>query len=66
MSSLAHVAHPQNLVCVWDHGTLRAERVTGFGDAIRKVWITEGVRGLWKGAGTSLYVQVYVFESASF
>ncbi|KAF8521479.1 mitochondrial carrier [Gautieria morchelliformis] len=58
MSSLARASHPQELVCVWDHGTLRAERVTGFGDAVRKVWRAEGVRGLWKGAGTTLVLGV--------
>jgi hypothetical protein len=61
MSSLARAAHPQDLVCVWDHGTLRAERVTGFADAFRKVWRAEGVKGLWKGAGTTLCVQVDCF-----
>ena len=56
MSSLARAAQPEELVCVWDHGTLRTERVTGFADAVRKVWKAEGVRGLWKGAGTTLCV----------
>ncbi|KAF8483131.1 mitochondrial carrier domain-containing protein [Gautieria morchelliformis] len=45
MSSLAYAPHPEELVCVWDHGTLRAERA-------------EGVRGLWKGAGTTLVLGV--------
>ena len=54
MSSLARSVHPEELVCLWDHGKLRAERVTGFADAVQKVWHVEGVRGLWKGVGTSL------------
>lgn len=54
MSSMARAAHPEELVCVWDHGTLRTERVTGFTDAFRKVWHVEGIRGLWKGVGTTL------------
>ncbi|KAF8523062.1 mitochondrial carrier domain-containing protein [Hysterangium stoloniferum] len=58
MSSLARAAHPQELVCLWDHGTLRAERVDGFSDAFRKVWHAEGVRGLWKGVGTTLLIGV--------
>lgn len=58
MSSLARAAQPEELVCVWDHGTLRTERVTGFGDAVQKVWKAEGVRGLWKGAGTTLCVLI--------
>lgn len=58
MSSLARAIHPEELVCLWDHGKLRAERVTGFADAVRKVWHFEGVRGLWKGAGTTLLLGV--------
>ncbi|KIJ40185.1 hypothetical protein M422DRAFT_60619 [Sphaerobolus stellatus SS14] len=58
MSSLARAARPEELVCLWDHGQLRAERVSGFGDAVRKVWQVEGMRGLWKGAGTSLLIGV--------
>ena len=34
----------------------RTERVNGFFDAIRHVWRAEGIPGLWKGAGTTLYV----------
>ncbi len=37
------------------HGAMRTERVTGFWDAVRHVWRAEGLRGLWKGAGTTLY-----------
>lgn len=44
------------LVCVWHHGIFRTERVGGFLDAVRHVWRAEGIRGLWKGAGTSLSV----------
>ncbi|KAF8585551.1 mitochondrial carrier [Ramaria rubella] len=58
MSSLARAIHPEELVCVWDHGTLRTERVSGFADAVQKVWRAEGIRGLWKGAGTTLFIGV--------
>lgn len=60
MSSLArNMAREQLLcVCVWDQGVARSERVTGFADAIRRVWHAEGVRGLWKGAGTGLVIGV--------
>jgi solute carrier family 25 protein 39/40 len=44
------------VVCVWHDGILRTERVNGFLDAVRHVWRAEGMRGLWKGAGTSLSV----------
>jgi len=37
---------------------MRTERVTGFWDAIRHVWRAEGLRGLWKGAGTTLVIAV--------
>ena len=53
MSSLAR-SIPQEIVCVWDHGVLRTERVNGFYDAVRHVWRVEGLKGLWKGAGTTL------------
>lgn len=42
------------IVCVWDRGVWRQERVNGFCDAVKHVVRAEGVRGLWKGAGTSL------------
>jgi len=32
--------------------------VNGFWDAVRHVWKAEGVRGLWKGAGTTLLIGV--------
>lgn len=41
-------------VCVWDAGVFRSERVNGFTGAIQHVWRAEGIRGLWKGVGTSL------------
>ena len=44
------------VVCVWDHGVLRQERVNGFYDAIKHVVRVEGLRGLWKGAGTTMFV----------
>ncbi|TDL28737.1 mitochondrial carrier [Rickenella mellea] len=57
MSSLAQ-SLPQDVVCIWDRGLLRTERVNGFFDAFRLVWRAEGVRGLWKGAGTTLLIGV--------
>ncbi len=54
MSTFAHTI-PQELVCILDHrGVLRTERVNGFYDAVRHVWRVEGLRGLWKGVGTTL------------
>lgn len=53
MSTFAHPI-PRELVCVWERGIFRAERVNGFYDAVRHVWRAEGIRGLWKGAGTTL------------
>lgn len=60
MSSFArHMAQEQLVcVCVWDHGIMRTERVTGFTDAIRHVVRAEGLRGLWKGAGMTLMIGV--------
>ncbi|KAF9015190.1 mitochondrial carrier domain-containing protein [Cyathus striatus] len=57
MSSYARPI-PGEVVCVWDHGIFRTERVNGFFDAVRHVWRAEGMRGLWKGAGTSLVIGV--------
>ena len=54
MSSLAHPFPAEEVICVYDHGVLRKERVSGFLDAVRHVVKAEGIRGLWKGAGTSL------------
>lgn len=53
MSTFARTI-PDELVCVWDRGVFRTERVNGFYDAVRHVWRAEGIRGLWKGAGTTL------------
>ncbi|KZW02013.1 mitochondrial carrier [Exidia glandulosa HHB12029] len=58
MSTYARPLLENELVCVWDHGHMRAERVNGFGDALLKVWRIEGVRGLWKGVGTSFVISV--------
>ncbi|KZT30443.1 mitochondrial carrier [Neolentinus lepideus HHB14362 ss-1] len=62
MSSLARPitveASAGELVCIWDHGMLRTERVNGFMDAVRHVWRAEGIAGLWKGAGTTLIIGV--------
>jgi solute carrier family 25 protein 39/40 len=47
---------PQHLVnaYVLDHSIIKAERGSGFADAIKHVVRAEGVRGLWKGVGTSM------------
>ncbi|TFY83582.1 hypothetical protein EWM64_g432 [Hericium alpestre] len=58
MSSLAAQAVQEEVVCIWDHGQLRKERVNGFSDAVLHVVRAEGLRGLWKGAGTSLVIGV--------
>jgi len=58
MSSYARPLATEELVCVWENGILRAERVNGFSDAVRHVWRAEGMRGLWKGAGTTLLIGV--------
>ncbi|KAL0951104.1 hypothetical protein HGRIS_007841 [Hohenbuehelia grisea] len=60
MSSLARplTTAGEELVCVWDHGVFRTERVNGFLDAVRHVWRAEGLKGLWKGAGTTLVIGV--------
>ncbi|KAJ7487668.1 mitochondrial carrier domain-containing protein [Mycena galericulata] len=58
MSSLARPLAAEQLVCVWDHGLLKTEPVKGFSDAVRHVWRAEGIRGLWKGAGTTLVIGV--------
>ncbi|KAI9063006.1 mitochondrial carrier [Trametes sanguinea] len=57
MSSLARSIEGE-VVCIWDHGVFRTERVNGFFDAIRHVWRAEGIAGLWKGAGTTLLIGV--------
>lgn len=54
MSSYTRTLAAEEVVCVFDHGVYRTERVNGFLDAVRHVWRVEGVRGLWKGAGTTL------------
>ncbi|KAG8905645.1 hypothetical protein FRB99_008486 [Tulasnella sp. 403] len=55
-----HSAAPRpQVVCLWDsEGIPRSERVTGFWDATLKVTRAEGVRGLWKGVGTTLVMAV--------
>jgi len=58
MSSLARSSLEGDVVCIWDHGMFRTERVNGFFDAFRHVWRAEGMSGLWKGAGTSLLIGV--------
>jgi solute carrier family 25, member 39/40 len=53
MSTFAHTI-PQEVVCILDRGVFRTERVNGFHDAVCHVWRAEGLRGLWKGVGTTL------------
>ena len=53
MSSIARPIS-SDVVCVWEAGVFRTERVNGFVDAVNHVWRAEGLRGLWKGVGTSL------------
>ncbi|KAJ3568072.1 hypothetical protein NP233_g5958 [Leucocoprinus birnbaumii] len=57
MSSLARPLSGE-IVCIWQNGVFKTERVNGFYDAVRHVWRAEGLRGLWKGAGTSLVIGV--------
>jgi len=45
-------------VCLWEGGKVKAERCNGFWDAVLKVWRTEGIRGLWKGMGTTFAMTV--------
>lgn len=46
---------PEDLcVCFYEGGAMKAQRVTGFWDAAIQVARHEGIRGLWKGVGTSL------------
>ncbi|PPQ88644.1 hypothetical protein CVT25_010220 [Psilocybe cyanescens] len=49
---------PTEVVCVWEGGLFKTERVNGFFDAFKHVARAEGVRGLWKGAGTTLVIGV--------
>ncbi|KAL0580389.1 Carrier protein, mitochondrial [Marasmius crinis-equi] len=58
MSSYARPLIQEEVVCVWENGVFKTERVNGFFDAIRHVVRAEGVRGLWKGAGTTLVIGV--------
>ncbi|KAK0208304.1 mitochondrial carrier domain-containing protein [Desarmillaria ectypa] len=58
LSSLARPIAEEELVCVWENGVFRAERVNGFYDAVKHVWKAEGLRGLWKGSGTTLVIGV--------
>jgi solute carrier family 25, member 39/40 len=58
MSSFARPMATE-VVCVWEGGVFKTERVNGFYDAIRHVWRAEGARGLWKGVGTSLLVTIF-------
>jgi len=54
MSSYARPLAAEEVVCIFDHGIYRTERVNGFLDAVRHVWRAEGMKGLWKGVGTTL------------
>jgi solute carrier family 25 protein 39/40 len=53
MSSMARPLAGE-VVCIWEGGTMRTERVNGFVDAVKHVWRAEGIKGLWKGTGTTL------------
>ncbi|KAK2461869.1 hypothetical protein APHAL10511_006332 [Amanita phalloides] len=57
---MSSVARPftSDVVCVWEGGVFRTERVNGFVDAVNHVMRAEGIRGLWKGVGTSLLIGV--------
>ncbi|TFK30499.1 mitochondrial carrier [Coprinopsis marcescibilis] len=57
MSSLARPI-AGDVVCLWDHGVLKTQRVNGFYDAVRHLWKVEGLAGLWKGTGTTLIIGV--------
>jgi len=46
------------VVCIWDSYGMRTQRVTGFSDAIMKVWAAEGAQGLCKGVGTTLVIAI--------
>lgn len=61
--NMSYITRPLagEFVCVWHDGIFRSEPVNGFLDAVRHVWRAEGMRGLWKGAGTSLYVSSLSF-----
>ncbi|KAF8626521.1 hypothetical protein AX15_004826 [Amanita polypyramis BW_CC] len=58
--SMSSIARPltSDVVCVWEGDVVRTERVNGFVDAVRHVSRAEGIRGLWKGVGTSLLIGV--------
>jgi len=46
---------PEDLcLCFYEGNMMRTQRVTGFWDALIQVARFEGVRGLWKGVGTTL------------
>ncbi|KAG8834161.1 hypothetical protein FRC17_009421 [Serendipita sp. 399] len=45
-------------VCFYEGGGIRAQRVTGFWDALLQVARFEGIRGLWKGVGTTIMIAV--------
>lgn len=50
---------PEELcVCFYEGGAVKAQRVTGFTDAVIQVARHEGIRGLWKGVGTTLLIAV--------
>ncbi|KAF8640567.1 hypothetical protein AX17_000229 [Amanita inopinata Kibby_2008] len=57
MSSLTRPL-ASDVVCVWEGGVFKTERVNGFVEAVHHVWRAEGIRGLWKGVGTSFLIGV--------
>ncbi|KAM6498167.1 Mitochondrial carrier domain containing protein [Amanita muscaria] len=58
--NMSSIARPltSDVVCVWEGGVFKTERVNGFVDAVRHVQRAEGIPGLWKGVGTSLLIGV--------
>lgn len=54
LSAARHPLPQEFCVCFNEGGTIRAQRVTGFWDALIQVARVEGFRGLWKGVGTTL------------
>ncbi|KAH8120424.1 mitochondrial carrier [Phellopilus nigrolimitatus] len=59
MSSYARQL-PQELVCIWDHGMMRTERVNGFLGCTAPRFQAEGLKGLWKGAGTTFNIALAI------
>ncbi|KAG6381225.1 hypothetical protein JVT61DRAFT_5628 [Boletus reticuloceps] len=54
MSSLVHTFPAEKVVCVYDHGVLRRERVSGFLDAIRHCRESRGNKRVMEGCWNNL------------